>query len=190
MAIRNIRKEGDEILKKKSREVEVIDDKVRELIEDMIETMHKYDGVGLAAVQVGILKQIIAGDQIQSEIKNGAKNGYAATLWNRRRAMPELQSSNFIQRAAGERAAMNMPIQGSAADIIKVAMINIYKRFKEASLKSTMILQVHDELNFNVYPDEKDIVLGIVTDEMQNAIALSVPLIADYGWGVNWLEAH
>ena len=69
-------------------------------------------------------------------------------------------------------------------------MINKYKRFKAASLKSTMILQVHDELNFNVYPDEKDIVLEIVTSEMQNAIALSVPLIADYGWGVNWLEAH
>jgi DNA polymerase-1 len=85
---------------------------------------------------------------------------------------------------------VNAPIQGSAADIIKVAMINIYRRFKEASMKSTMILQVHDELNFNVYPDEKDIVLAIVEEEMQNAIALSVPLIADYGWGVNWLEAH
>ena len=118
------------------------------------------------------------------------EKGYVETIYHRKRYLPDINSHNAVVRGYAERNAVNAPIQGSAADIIKVAMINIYRRFKEESLKSTMILQVHDELNFNVYPDEKDIVLGIVTDEMQNAIALSVPLIADYGWGVNWLEAH
>ena len=93
-------------------------------------------------------------------------------------------------RGYAERNAVNAPIQGSAADIIKVAMINIYKRLKEAGMRSTMILQVHDELNFNVHPEERDALQAIVTNEMQNAIELSVPLTADYGWGTNWLEAH
>ena len=118
------------------------------------------------------------------------EKGYVETIYRRKRYLPDINSHNAVVRGYAERNAVNAPIQGSAADIIKVAMINIYKRFKAASLKSTMILQVHDELNFNVYPDEKNIVLDIVTNEMQNAIALSVPLIADYGWGVNWLEAH
>ena len=118
------------------------------------------------------------------------EKGYVETIYRRKRYLPDINSHNAVVRGYAERNAVNAPIQGSAADIIKVAMINIYKRFKAAALKSTMILQVHDELNFNVYPEEKDTVLGIVTDEMQNAIALSVPLIADYGWGNNWLEAH
>ena len=118
------------------------------------------------------------------------EKGYVETIYHRKRYLPDINSHNAVVRGYAERNAVNAPIQGSAADIIKVAMINIYRRFKEASMKSTMILQVHDELNFNVYPDEKDIVLAIVEEEMQNAIALSVPLIADYGWGVNWLEAH
>ena len=131
---------------------------------------------------------------VQQYIENckqeAKEKGYVETIYNRKRYLPDINSHNAVVRGYAERNAVNAPIQGSAADIIKVAMINIYKRFKEVSLKSTMILQVHDELNFNVYPGEKDIVLGIVTDEMQNAIALSVPLIADYGWGANWLEAH
>ena len=85
---------------------------------------------------------------------------------------------------------MNMPIQGSAADIIKIAMINIYRRFIDENLKSTMILQVHDELNFNVVAGEEQRVKEIVIDEMQKAWSMSVPLIADCGWGKNWLEAH
>ena len=118
------------------------------------------------------------------------EKGYVETIYHRKRYLPDINSHNAVVRGYAERNAVNAPIQGSAADIIKVAMINIYQRFKESSLKSTMILQVHDELNFNVHPDEKDIVLAIVEDEMQNAISLSVPLTADYGWGVNWLEAH
>ena len=118
------------------------------------------------------------------------EKGYVETIYHRKRYLPDINSHNAVVRGYAERNAVNAPIQGSAADIIKVAMINIYKRFKAASLKSTMILQVHDELNFNVHPDEKDIVLEIVNQEMQNAIALNVPLIADYGWGANWLEAH
>jgi DNA polymerase-1 len=131
---------------------------------------------------------------VQQYIENckqdAKEKGYVETIYHRKRYLPDINSHNAVVRGYAERNAVNAPIQGSAADIIKVAMINIYKRFKAASLKSTMILQVHDELNFNVYPGEKDIVLDIVTNEMQNAIALSVPLIADYGWGVNWLEAH
>jgi DNA polymerase-1 len=131
---------------------------------------------------------------VQQYIENckqdAKEKGYVETIYHRKRYLPDINSHNAVVRGYAERNAVNAPIQGSAADIIKVAMINIYKRFKAASLKSTMILQVHDELNFNVYPDEKNIVLDIVTSEMQNAIALSVPLIADYGWGTNWLEAH
>ena len=93
-------------------------------------------------------------------------------------------------REYDERNAVNEPIQGSAADIIKVAMINIYQRMKEQLMRSTMILQVHDELNFNVVPEEKESLLNIVLEEMQNAFSMKVPLVADYGWGNNWLEAH
>ena len=93
-------------------------------------------------------------------------------------------------RGFAERNAINAPIQGSAADIIKVAMIRIYKRFKEEGLRSKMILQVHDELNFSVVPEERDRVQEIVISEMQNAYPLSVPLLAECGWGSNWLEAH
>ena len=127
---------------------------------------------------------------IESCKQEAKEKGYVETIYRRKRYLPDINSHNAVVRGYAERNAVNAPIQGSAADIIKVAMINIYKRFRDSALKSTMILQVHDELNFNVHPDEKDIVLAIVTDEMQNAIALSVPLIADYGWGVNWLEAH
>ena len=93
-------------------------------------------------------------------------------------------------RGLAERKAINAPIQGSEADIIKIAMIRIWRRFKEEHLRSKMILQVHDELNFSVYPDEKERVQEIVKHEMENAANLSVPLTADSGWGDNWLEAH
>lgn len=116
--------------------------------------------------------------------------GYAETLFHRRRYLPDITSRNATVRNFAERNAINAPIQGSAADIIKVAMIRIYRRFQEAGLRSKMILQVHDELNFNVFPEEKETVERIVLEEMQNAYALKVPLTADAGWGKNWLEAH
>ncbi|WP_458408083.1 DNA polymerase I [Anaerotignum sp.] len=122
-------------------------------------------------------------------IKNGAKNGYVATLWNRRRAMPELQSSNFIQRAAGERAAMNMPIQGSAADIIKLAMIKVHKALKDGGYKSRLILQVHDELLIETHKDEKEAVAKILKENMEQAAELLVPLDVDVHEGASWFEA-
>lgn len=118
------------------------------------------------------------------------KNGYAETFFHRRRYLPDINSHNATVRNFAERNAINAPIQGSAADIIKVAMVRIYNRFKRENIRSKMILQVHDELNFSVLPEEKDLVERIVIEEMQNAYALRVPLIADCGWGKNWLEAH
>ena len=118
------------------------------------------------------------------------KNGYAETFLHRRRYLPDINSHNATVRNFAERNAINAPIQGSAADIIKVAMVRIYNRFKRENIRSKMILQVHDELNFSVVPEEKELVERIVIEEMQNAYALRVPLIADCGWGKNWLEAH
>ena len=118
------------------------------------------------------------------------KNGYAETFLHRRRYLPDINSHNATVRNFAERNAINAPIQGSAADIIKVAMVRIYSRFKRENIRSKMILQVHDELNFSVLPEEKELVERIVIEEMQNAYALRVPLIADCGWGKNWLEAH
>ena len=117
-------------------------------------------------------------------------NGYVETIFNRKRFLADINSNNGIVRGYAERNAINAPIQGSAADIIKVAMVNIFKRFKEEKLRSRMILQVHDELNFNVYKDEEALVKQIVIDEMQAAYKMQVPLIADCGEGFNWLEAH
>lgn len=116
--------------------------------------------------------------------------GYAETLFHRRRYLPNINSRNGTIRGFDERNAINAPIQGTEADIIKVAMVRIWNRFKEESIRSKMILQVHDELNFSVYPDEREKVEKIVLEEMQNAYPLNVPLIADAGWGKNWLEAH
>ena len=118
------------------------------------------------------------------------QKGYAETLFHRRRYLPDITSRNATVRNFAERNAINAPIQGSAADIIKVAMIRIFNRFKAEGIRSKMILQVHDELNFSVYPDEKERVERIVIEEMQAAYPLRVPLIADSGWGQNWLEAH
>lgn len=118
------------------------------------------------------------------------QKGYAETLFGRRRYLPDINSHNGTVRGFAERNAINAPIQGSEADIIKVAMIRIWRRFKAEGIRSKMILQVHDELNFSVYPDEKEKVEKIVLEEMQGAYKLAVPLIADAGWGKNWLEAH
>lgn len=118
------------------------------------------------------------------------KLGYAETLLHRRRYLPDITSHNATVRGFAERNAINAPIQGTAADIIKIAMVRIHRRFRDERLRSKMILQVHDELNFSVYPDEKETVERIVLEEMQAAYPLSVPLVADCGWGQNWLEAH
>ena len=122
--------------------------------------------------------------------KKAAEKGYAETLYHRRRYLPDITSRNGTVRAIAERNAINAPIQGTAADIIKIAMVRIYQRFKAEGLKSKMILQVHDELNFSVVPEEMFHVKQLVLEEMQNAAALKVPLIADCGFGLNWLEAH
>ena len=117
-------------------------------------------------------------------------HGYAETFFHRRRYLPDIHSANATVRAFAERNAINAPIQGSAADIIKLAMIRIHRRFADEHLRSKMILQVHDELNFSVLPEERERVESIVLDEMQHAYELQVPLVADSGWGHNWLEAH
>ncbi|MDR0836218.1 MAG: DNA polymerase I, partial [Tannerella sp.] len=129
-------------------------------------------------------------DYMEESIAKARVNGYVETISKRRSYLPDIHSHNAIVRGYAERFAINAPIQGSAAEIIKIAMVKIYKYFEEEHLKSKMILQVHDELNFNVYNDELDKVRKIVVDEMENAIRLNVPLIAECGVGKNWLEAH
>ena len=118
------------------------------------------------------------------------EKGYIETILHRKRYLPDINSRNSVVRGYAERNAINAPIQGSAADIIKIAMIEIYRRFREEKLRSTMMLQVHDELNFSVYPDEKERVQQIVIEAMESAYQMQVPLRADFGWGANWLEAH
>lgn len=125
-------------------------------------------------------------DNIVNEAK---KNFYVTTLMNRRRFIPEIKSSNKIIRSLGERLAMNTPIQGSAADIIKIAMVNVYRRLEQGNLKSKLILQVHDELILNVYKEELEKVKGIVKEEMENVLDLKVPLEVDISIGSNWYEA-
>ena len=127
---------------------------------------------------------------MEASKQKAREKGYAETVFHRRRYLPDINSHNATVRNFAERNAINAPIQGSAADIIKVAMIRIFNRFKAEGIRSKMILQVHDELNFSVYPEEKEIVERIVIEEMQNAFPLSVPLVADSGFGQNWLEAH
>ncbi len=117
-------------------------------------------------------------------------NMYTETLFGRRCYLPDINSRNSVVRGYAERNAINAPIQGTAADIIKVAMINIDRRMQREGLRSKMILQVHDELNFSVYPEEKEVMEYLVVEEMQNAFKMQVPLVADCGWGKNWLEAH
>lgn len=122
--------------------------------------------------------------------ESAREKGYAETLYHRRRYLPDINSQNATVRGFAERNAINAPIQGSEADIIKVAMIRIHDRFRREGIRSKMILQVHDELNFSVLPEEKELVERVVIEEMQGACRLSVPLTADAGWGSNWLEAH
>lgn len=129
-------------------------------------------------------------DYMDESIRIAKEKGYVETIFKRKRYLPDINSHNAIVRGYAERNAINAPIQGSAADIIKVAMVRIYNRFEEEGLNSKMILQVHDELNFNVCQDEQEKVRQIVLEEMENAIQLQVPLIADCGEGKNWLEAH
>ena len=129
-------------------------------------------------------------DYMEKSKQVAREKGYVTTLFGRRRYLPDINSHNATVRGFAERNAINAPIQGTAADIIKVAMIRIFQRFKAEGIKSKMILQVHDELNFSVVPEEKELVEKIVIEEMQRAITLAVPLVADSGFGANWLEAH
>ena len=129
-------------------------------------------------------------DYMEKAKQLAREHGYAETFFHRRRYLPDITSHNATVRNFAERNAINAPIQGSAADIIKIAMIRIFERFRREGIKSKMILQVHDELNFSVLPEEKEQVEKIVLEEMQNAYPLQVPLVADSGWGNNWLEAH
>ena len=129
-------------------------------------------------------------DYMEKAKEEARRKGYVETLFGRRRYLPDINSQNATVRGFAERNAINAPIQGTAADIIKVAMIRIFRRFQEEGIRSKMILQVHDELNFSVYPEEKERVERIVLEEMQGALQMQVPLLADSGFGQNWLEAH
>ena len=129
-------------------------------------------------------------DYMEQAKETARRQGYVTTLLGRRRYLSDIKSANATVRGFAERNAINAPIQGTAADIIKVAMIRIFQRFQQEGIRSKMILQVHDELNFSVVPEEKEKVEHIVLEEMQNAFEMKVPLVADSGFGKNWLEAH
>ena len=129
-------------------------------------------------------------EYMDKSIERARANGYIETIFGRKRFLPDINSRNAVVRGYAERNAINAPIQGSAADIIKVAMVKIFQRFQSESIRSKMILQVHDELNFSVVPEEKEKVQQIVMEEMEKAYLMQVPLKADCGWGNNWLEAH
>ena len=129
-------------------------------------------------------------EYMDRSIAMAREQGYTETIFHRRCPLPDINSHNAVVRGYAERNAINSPIQGSAADIMKMAMIRVDKRMREEGLQSRMILQVHDELNFSVLPEERDQLQRLVIEEMQSAASLSVPLIADAGWGTNWLEAH
>jgi DNA polymerase-1 len=127
---------------------------------------------------------------MDSCVEQARKKGYVETIFGRKRYLPDINSNNQTVRGLAERNAINAPIQGSAADIIKVAMISIHNKILEQGLKSRMIIQVHDELNFDVYKPELETMKALLKDCMENAIKLSVPLEIDMGVGDNWLEAH
>ena len=129
-------------------------------------------------------------EYMDKSIQVARENGYVETIFRRKRFLPDINSRNAVVRGYAERNAINAPIQGSAADIIKVAMSRIYRRFQSNNLKAKMILQVHDELNFSVPEAEKELVQKIVIEEMEQAYRMLVPLRADCGWGKNWLQAH
>ena len=129
-------------------------------------------------------------EYMDKSIQVAREQGYVETIFHRKRFLPDINSRNGVVRGYAERNAINAPIQGSAADIIKVAMAHIYQRFQAYNLKAKMILQVHDELNFSVPEAEKELVQKIVIEEMEQAYRMQVPLKADCGWGNNWLQAH
>ena len=125
-------------------------------------------------------------DRVVEEAK---ENGYVETLCNRRRYIPELKSNNYMVRKFGDRAAMNTPIQGTAADIMKIAMISVYKKLKQNKLKSKLVLQIHDELLIETYDEEKEEVINILKSSMENAMKLSVPLKVEVEEGKSWYQA-
>ena len=127
---------------------------------------------------------------MDEQIHNAREKGYVETLMGRKRYLPDINSNNAVVRGVAERNAINAPIQGSAADVIKVAMINIHKKMQEKGLKSKMILQVHDELNFDTRKDELDELKKLVKHEMEHAFELEVPLTVDMQSADNWLDAH
>ena len=127
---------------------------------------------------------------MDQSIEMAKEKGFVTTLFGRRRMLPDITSRNAVVRGYAERNAINAPIQGTAADIIKIAMNRIYRRFDREGIRSKMLLQVHDELNFDVVPGEEDAVARIVKEEMEAAFCGTVPLVADCGSGANWLEAH
>ena len=129
-------------------------------------------------------------EYMDESIRIARERGYIETIFKRKRYLPDINSRNAVVRGYAERNAINAPIQGSAADIIKVAMVRIYQRFLKERIQSKMILQVHDELNFSVLPEEQEKVKQIVIEEMESAYKMKAPLLADSGWGQNWLEAH
>jgi len=129
-------------------------------------------------------------DYQKSVVEQARADGYAVTLYGRRRALPELKSSNFAMRSFGERVALNMPVQGTAADVIKLAMVRVHARLKSEKLAAKLILQVHDELIVECPECEAEQVRQILTEEMCGAAALRVPLTADAGLGKSWAEAH
>jgi DNA polymerase-1 len=138
----------------------------------------------------GYLEKYSGIKKFMDEIAEDAiKDGYVKTLYNRRRYIPEIKSNNYVVRQFGHRIAMNTPIQGTAADVIKIAMINVYKSFKKNNLKSKLILQVHDELLIEALEEEQEIVKKILKEEMENVIKMKVPLKADLSFGYNWYEA-
>lgn len=129
-------------------------------------------------------------EYMDESIRIARERGYIETIFKRKRYLPDINSRNAVVRGYAERNAINAPIQGSAADIIKVAMVRIYQRFLKEGIQSKMILQVHDELNFSVLPEEQEKVKQIVIEEMESSYKMKAPLLADSGWGQNWLEAH
>jgi len=127
---------------------------------------------------------------MSAQVDFAREHGYVETVLNRRRYLKDINSRNAMVRSGAERNAVNAPIQGSAADIIKLAMINIHNRFEKENFKSKMLLQVHDELVFDAHKEELEIIRPIIKYEMENAFKMSVPLDVEVGTGENWLEAH
>ena len=129
-------------------------------------------------------------EYLDNLVANAREQGFITTMYGRRRPIPELSSSNFMQRSFGERVAMNSPIQGTAADIIKIAMIRVWERLRQAGLASRLILQVHDELVIETYREEEEQVRQILEESMKQAAERKVPLEVDLHMGENWYQAH